>query len=108
MAGSNDSKNHKSSASEKPQKPVGPAKDDRSNGIDSFKKEIANMMKPMPKAGDLVNAALRIADERHRIELKMKEALLAGDDDQLRRFARLLLGLPQCEPDPKGGRRDKK
>jgi len=67
-------------------------------------------MRPLPRAGDLVNAALKVAEERHRIELKMKDALLAGDDEQLKHFARLFLGIPQCDMetiDPKDSKPDK-
>jgi hypothetical protein len=43
--------------------------------------------------GDLVDIALKAADERHEIEVLMREALLANDDIQLKVHARRLVGL---------------
>jgi len=110
MAGTNRSKTHKSSTPQRLQKPNRPTKRESSNGNQFLRKEIDNWMRPLPRAGDLVNAALKVAEERHRIELKMKDALIAGDDEQLKHFARLFLGIPQCDMetiDPKDSKPDK-
>jgi len=43
--------------------------------------------------GDIVDVALKIAEERHEIQLQMKEALRAGDDERVKHLARRLVGL---------------
>lgn len=40
-----------------------------------------------------VDAALQIAEERAKILAQMKEALLKGDDEASRKFARQLCGI---------------
>jgi|RhiMetdeSRZDD1v2_1073273.scaffolds.fasta_scaffold707263_1 hypothetical protein len=70
-----------------------PTKDKKNNEHQFLKEETEKWKRPGPLDGDLVGVALKVAEERHQIELKIKEALLAGDDEQLKHFARRLVGL---------------
>jgi hypothetical protein len=79
-------------------------------GVQFLKNETDKWKRSVFVARDFVDVALKVAEERHQIELKIRDALLAGDDEQLRHFARLLLRLSHCHvdtPDPKGARRNK-
>lgn len=54
-------------------------------------------MSAVPKAqqpiGDLVDIALKIADEQFRIEEQIREAILDNDDTRLKVLAKQLVGL---------------
>jgi hypothetical protein len=47
---------------------------------------------PQP-IGDLVDIALKIADEQFRLEEEIRQAILANDDAQLKLLAKQLVGL---------------
>ena len=76
-----------------------PTKDENNNGHQSLKEETEKWRRPGPLDGDLVGVALKVAEERRQIELKIKQALLAGDDEQLKHFARRLVGLSDGHPE---------
>ena len=43
--------------------------------------------------GDLVDVALKIAEERTRLLMKIREACIAGDDREMKLLVRQLVGL---------------
>jgi hypothetical protein len=47
---------------------------------------------PQP-IGDLVDIALKIADEQFRLEEEIRQAILANDDARLKLLAKQLVGL---------------
>src|SRR6266850_7711390 len=76
-----------------------PTNDENNNGHQIVKEETDKWRRPGPLDGDLVGVALKLAEERRQIELKIKEALLAGDDERLKHFARQLVGLSDGQPE---------
>jgi len=55
-----------------------------------MKQSIQRAIQPI---GDIVDVALKIADEQFELEQQIKEAILANDDTRLKLLAKQLVGL---------------